>query len=384
MQALDYEFIAYPKIISGECALESIPAEMAANDAFKPLVVASRRAVGRGFGKTLVRAFSDSGCIIGGIYDEVRDYAGIGLAREAAFLFRQRGCDAFIALGGALAANVARAANILATENADTLFPFFAGASLPGRLNPFILVPTGCATGTGAGKTLVIDNRRLVSDVFFPDVVVADKKMTPAPSRRCAAESAILSMDNAFSAFSGDACNPMRSAFAGAALDLLRTFMDGFLRRPAAGKQSLAMANAAVLSSIAAANASPGAVRILSEELEKITGISKAVFVANLTPGAIFRARKEYGPYPDDLLLAVSGMAVFSATPAEQRSKKGVEMFLDLFESAACAISDPSVSKIPAYQLARALENAGKREEEGFSVHEGRALLELARQETAW
>ncbi|MFO7839002.1 MAG: iron-containing alcohol dehydrogenase [Desulfosalsimonadaceae bacterium] len=127
MKQLEYEFLSHPKIASGTCSLESIPAELACNDAGKPLVITSREASRRGLGKTLVRAFADSGCLLGGIYDEVLDYAGIGIVRQAAELFEQRNCDAIIALGGGAAVEVARAANILVSENTEDLFQYFAG-----------------------------------------------------------------------------------------------------------------------------------------------------------------------------------------------------------------------------------------------------------------
>ena len=164
MQNLDYEFIARPRILCGECSLEEIPGELAENDACKPLVIASRRAAEMGAGKILVRSFRDSGRIIGGIYDEIHDYAGITLAREAAWLYRQRGCDAFIALGDRFAADVARAANILVSEEIDTLSPYYKGKTPTRRLRPFILVPTCCTGASAAGRTIAPDNRRLHSD----------------------------------------------------------------------------------------------------------------------------------------------------------------------------------------------------------------------------
>ena len=43
----NYEFLAHPKIISGKCSLENIPAELAGYDAQKPLVIARKSIVAR-------------------------------------------------------------------------------------------------------------------------------------------------------------------------------------------------------------------------------------------------------------------------------------------------------------------------------------------------
>ena len=384
MQNLDYEFIARPRIIYGECGLEEIPGELAENDACKPLVIASRSAVQRGAGKTLIRAFRDSGRIIGGIYDEIHDYAGISLAREAAWLYRQRGCDAFIAVGDRFAADVARAANILVSEETDSLLPYYKGKTPARRLRSFILVPTCCTGASAAGRTIVTDNRRLRSDFYFPDVVVTDRRMVGACSPRCAAESAVLAMDNALWAFPDNGQNPMRAAFAHAALKQIADNLSGFLQRPGDGKRALPIANAGVLASIASANARPGIVRVLAEELEKETGIPAAVFIANLTPGALFLMQKNGLSAPDDLLLAAAGMDQYAATPQEQRGRQAVETVLELFESAANAIPEAGISRIPAYRLTEACKNAANREMAGFSMDEAMAVLEMAKQEMPW
>ena len=87
MQSLyDYEFLNYPKIISGKCSLENIPAELAGYNAQKPLVIA-RKSIAQGNAaiKKFVRAFADSMVIFGAIYDEVEDYAGISRRAKRRF-----------------------------------------------------------------------------------------------------------------------------------------------------------------------------------------------------------------------------------------------------------------------------------------------------------
>ncbi|MCF8036627.1 MAG: iron-containing alcohol dehydrogenase [Desulfobacteraceae bacterium] len=377
MQKLHYEFYSQPKITSGACALESIPTELASNDAHKPLVITGREHTRRRLDKSLIRAFADSGCRLGGIFDEIRDYAGIGLARQAAVLFAERGCDAIVAVGGGPVADVARAANLLVSHDTQDLFRFFNGTPQEKRLKPFILIPACCTNGNESGKTITVDNRRLTSDFLYPDVIILDKRMTAACTRRCAAQSAIIAMDNAVTAFLDTEHSPMKDAFAHAGIGFAAASLKKAIKRPKNKKHSLAMANAGVMAGIAAANATPGLVRGLAEELEKITGISRAVFIRIFTPAALPWMTRKTGPPREDLLLAAGGMSVYANTPEQQRPQKGVEILLSLLDETREQIPETLASlKLPAYQLEKACVHAGSRKDFPFSAQDCLEIIE--------
>ncbi|HMA67333.1 MAG TPA: iron-containing alcohol dehydrogenase [Desulfosalsimonadaceae bacterium] len=379
MKQLAYEFLSHPKIASGTCSLESIPAELACNDAGKPLVVTSREASRRGLGGALVRAFADSDCLLGGIYDEVRDYAGISLIRQAADLFVQRGCDALIALGGGAVVEVARAVNILVSENTEDLFSYFAGQSLPGQLKPLVWIPACRVDGTEPGKTITVEHRRLSSEIFIPDVIVIDKRMTPAKSRRSASESAVLAIDNALAALLDDEPGPMKDAFVHASLSFISNSLGEFVRRPANRKHSHAVISAGVLAGIAAANADPGLVRVLSEELEKETEVSRAVFAGILLPAFLGSMQQGEDPVREELLLAAAGMDVYAKTPPEKRSEKGVETVCALLGEAKRALpASLEALSIPYYRLEKACESAASRLDARYSGQQFMTVLELA------
>ncbi|MBS3732029.1 MAG: iron-containing alcohol dehydrogenase [Desulfobacterales bacterium] len=378
MQNLHYEFYSQPKITSGACALESIPTELASNDAHKPLVITGREHTRRGLDKTLIRAFADSGCPLGGIFDEIRDYAGISLARQAAVLFAERGCDAIVAVGGGPVADVARAANLLVSHDTQDLFQFFNGSPPGKRLKPFIHIPACCTNGSESGKTITVDNRRLTSNFLYPDAIILDKRMTAACTRRCAAQSALTTMDNAVTAFLDGEHSPMKDAFAHAGVGFAAASLKKAIKRPKNRKHSLAMANAGVMAGIAAANAAPGVVRGLAEELEKITGIARGVFIRIFTPAALAWMTQKTGPPGDDLLLAAGGMAVYAKTPEQQRPQKGVEMFLALLDETRGQIPETLSSlHIPAYRLEKACVHAGSRKDFPFSPQD---CLEIIKQ----
>lgn len=393
---LAYTFFCQPKLVAGSCALENTPAELASNDSYKPLVITSKTVTGGRLHKHLIKAFYDSGCPIGGIFDEVRNYAGVGLARQAALLAEERGCDAFIALGSGPVADVARAANILAArqtedrtedrtdDRTDDLFACFEGNCLKKRLLPLILIPSGCLTGMESGRTLTIDNRELSSDFLYPDVVILDKRMTKPASRREFAESAAMTADNAAGAFMDPEYSPMKEAFAHAGLQLLADSFPKPDRRAGDKKRHLATANAAVLAGIAAANARPGLVRLLSQELEKTTHIARGVFTALLAPAAFTWLAEQNGTPREELLLAVAGMDAYAATAPENRAVESLERLDTLFLEIRKDIPESLAGlQIPAYKLEQACQNAASNKAAWFSAQDAGAVLERAQKGNA-
>ncbi|MFO7839001.1 MAG: iron-containing alcohol dehydrogenase [Desulfosalsimonadaceae bacterium] len=233
--------------------------------------------------------------------------------------------------------------------------------------------------GTEAGGTITIDNRRLGSEFLYPDLIVIDKRMTPAPSRRSAAESAVLAIDNALAALLDEEPAPMKDAFVHASLRFISSSLSEYVRRPVSRKHSHAMVSAGVFAAVAAANASPGLVRMLSEELEKETKISRAVFAGILLPALLNRTQQQNSRIRDELLLAAAGMEVYAKTPPERRSERGVE--------AVCAFLRETKKELPAsldelsipfYRLEKASENASARPDARFARDQFMDVLELS------
>ncbi|MBS0013005.1 MAG: iron-containing alcohol dehydrogenase [Desulfobacterales bacterium] len=362
MPQFDYAFLSHPKIISGACSLENIPAELAANNACKPLIITDRAADAKKLDRILIRAFDDSDCLIGAVFNRLGDYAGISLAWQAADLFVRRGCDALIALGSPLSADLARAINILVSENTPDLSAFFTGAALTKRLYPLVLVPAGDPDGTGAGNTLTLDNQHLYSEFLAPDVIVLDKRMLRGQLPHQTAQSAAITADNAWSAFTGTNPGPIRDAFVHTALRLLNQNIDAALASPGRDKPCLAMANAGVIAAIAAANAAPGIVRVVSEELARMTRIRQGVFTGLLAPAALERSMEQNGPPRPELLLAVAGMETYAATPEKQRPARGADMLKALLDKIQKNLGQSLESlQIPFYRIRQACENAESR-----------------------
>lgn len=361
-----YEFFNQAKIISGAKALENIPSEFESLNAAKPLVITGKK-IDKGAIKKFIKAFYDSGMTLGGIFDEVRDYAGITLARDAAHLAKERGCDCIIALGNGPIVDIAKAANILLSIKSENLFQYIDGSTLLSRhLKPMIYVPVGSPSGMEATDTVTVDNRRLQSDFLYPDIIIIDPRLAPGCCRECAARSAVVALAQGLVSTVYQRNNPMIDAYVYAALQFIAENMATAIRRPKNKNAAMAMINASVLAAIAYSNAVPGVVQLLADEMSKSTDIETGTFVRILLPHALAYLMHKKMEIPDRLYLALAGEDAYSVAPAKERSAKGVNMVLQLLALTGDLIpASLKDLKIPRYKLpeyaAAASEKSGTR-----------------------
>lgn len=380
MQIPDYyEFLNQAKIISGKKAMEHIPFELRGYDAQKPLVVTSRALSESGLIKKFIGAFKDSAVTLGGIFNEVRDYAGIGLARDAAFLYKERGCDSIIAVGNGPEVDVAKAVNILVAEKTDDLFRYFDGTPLKRHLKPLIVVPACCSSGMEFTNTVTVDNRSLTSNFLYPDLAIIDPRMTPAKSRDCVAEASVIALAHAVGTAVTDIHSPMIEAYAHSALRYLGLHMARGLKKPGHVETSLALHNAYALASLAFSNTPTGMVHLLAVELARATDISAGKFMRILLPYKMAHMIHKKMKIRDELFLALAGYDEYAATPAKDRSKAGVERVLGLLAGLKGILPETMKElKVPKYRLGDIAKAASARSAKRYSEADCRMVLEHA------
>ncbi|MDA8140977.1 MAG: iron-containing alcohol dehydrogenase [Desulfobacteraceae bacterium] len=379
-----YEFLNYPKIVSGQFALENIPSELDGYHAQKPLVITSKSIVQRGLTKQFVKAFYDSTVVLGGIYDEVRDYAGISQAREAAQLYKARGCDALIALGNGPVVDLAKAVNILVSENLDHLGPHFDGAAPARPLKPLIVVPACSFNGWEATHAMTVDNRRLVADALYPAAVFIDERITIGCCPECLAETGIIALAQAFEAMTADGHNPMIDALAHPALNLLAQHLANGAPRPSDSSACMALANAATMAAAAFCNAPPGMAHLLTEALGRATGIAPGKLMAIILPAVIDMLQEQRTPIKDDVLLALAGLEQFATSAGPDRGRSSLRIMLTLVDSLKKTL--PALRE--AFQIQRHLLDQVAHEAAGnsagrFTVPQCLTVLTQAIQEPA-
>ncbi|HDQ04740.1 MAG TPA: iron-containing alcohol dehydrogenase, partial [Deltaproteobacteria bacterium] len=94
-----YDFCCRVRIVSGENALEKIPAMLKKMKAHTPLVVTDKGVVGAGL-VDVVRDTVGKELEIVNVFDNVPVDSDYKIVDEAAKIYRQKKCDSIIAIGG--------------------------------------------------------------------------------------------------------------------------------------------------------------------------------------------------------------------------------------------------------------------------------------------
>ena len=374
-----YEFVNQTKIISGKSSLEHIPVELDGYDTRKPLVITTGALTRRGIAKKFIKAFYDSDVVLGAFYDAVHGYAGITQVRELAGLFRDRGCDSIIAIGGGEVVDVAKGVNLLVSEKTDTLMPYCDGTAVPGRLKPFLYVPTCHSTGMEMTGTATVDNQTMTSDFLIPDLVVIDPRMTVGCCSECVAETAAVALAHAVGAALDETRSPMTEAYSHSALQSLAGNLAKGIKKPKNGAASVGLANAAVMATVAFSNAPAGMAHLLSEELAKASGLSIGKHLRILLPPVMDRIAGQKNKFRNEMLLAIAGMDAYAATPEKDRAGAGIQKALQLLQPIAKVMPGSLKElKIQKYLLPEIAEKASKKSGKRFSGADCMAVLERA------
>ena len=327
-----YEFFSQPKIISGNKALDHIPVELGSLGATTPLVITDREATRAGLGKQLINAFKDSNNVIGALFDDSPPQAGIKLAEELAGLYRAKRCDVIIAVGGGSVMDLAKGANIVVSENYESLLNFEKPDSLKKRLGGLIAVPTARASARDMRCEALLDKKRFQSEFLYPDLVVLDPRMTCAKDADVVRESALIALAGAVEVFAMPEGNPMTEAYARSAVQFIYENLTEALKRPGNKKRALALANAGVLSGIACSNAGTGVTHALAAALADVYGFAPGLLAGILLPH-VLKYKQGKGQVRSALLEALTGYEEHAMTPEEQRPVQAFSRIDELLAS---------------------------------------------------
>ena len=321
-----FEFYNKTKISSGRAALENIPFELESMNAVKPLVITDKKSVKNGIVKAFVKSFYNSGITIGAIFDEVPREVSVVLLKDLSDLFRDRGCDSIIAVGGESAASAAKGLNILVSNRSDNLLKF-ENMSTSAALKPFIFIPASEACGTETSNEAVIDSRIFKSDILFPDLVIIDNRMLKHNDKKNTAVSALLALTQAIEACSSDESNPLNDSFAYASIELVYENLAGALKGHFNKKEKAGLMNGVAISGVVYSNASEGVARAIGFEMEKMTGHPAGLCAGLVLPYALdYKLRFGKSGIRDELLLPLAGIENYCSVHQSERAEKCVEL----------------------------------------------------------
>jgi len=322
-----YEYCCRVNVVAGHEALERIPAILEQAQATRPMIVTDRGVAGAGLIDVLTAALGDK-VAIGGLEDDVPPDSSLDAVQRIAQAYREKGCDALIAVGGGSVLDTAKGANIMVSEETDDLMSFSGVGTLTRRLKPLIAIPT--TAGTGSETTLVAvikDHERhqklpFISYFLLPDIAVLDSRMTLTLPPAITAATAMDALTHAVEAYTCLAKNPLSDASATAAIELISQNLIPVMQEPGNRQGRLSLAVAATLAGMAFSNAMVGMVHNIGHATGAVFGVPHGTCMAILLPYGLEYNRHRNGHLTAELLLPLEGPDVYAQTPRDQRADR--------------------------------------------------------------
>ncbi len=373
-----YEFFSQSKINAGKKALEHIPVELESMDASKPLVLTTKEITASGLTAKFRKALCDSDIVLGALYDEIYPYATISQINDLAELFKARGCDSIIALGGGSIMNVAKGLNI-AVSMKRHITEFAGEDSLPVHLKPLIYVATGSVNGKETTSQAYVDNHKFVSTYLLPDVVIIDDRMVRNLDPQTAVDSSLAALTAAIESCAYPYNNPMSDLYANVAIKMIFENLPVAVRKPGNKTACLALSNAHAVAGIAFSNVPEGMAFSLGRAIAHDTGLNMGTCMGVLLFANLNFKLEKKEEIRSELLYALKGIEEFCCTPEGSRVQRSLELIGELYDKLGGMV--PSSLKeigVQRYKLAEYAKEVTQTHNKRLNYKDCVALLERA------
>lgn len=327
MSSRFFEFFCPVKVIAGKAALEHLPWEMQGLSVERPMIVTDKGIHQAGLLEPVLAACHEGGLQIAAIFDDVPPDSSTSVVREIAALYRDKHCDAIIALGGGSAIDTGKAANILVSMGGDNLEQYSGAGILKHPLRPFFVIPTTAGTGSEVTSVAVISDEQrgvklpFTSSFLLPNAAIIDPRMTLTLPPHITAATAMDALTHATEAFIGLAKNPLSDAYATAAIQKIGQWLLPVMDDPKNEEGRLELALASTMAGIAFSNSMVGLVHALGHATGAKCHLPHGVCMSLYLPYAL-EYNLEYIREPlGELLLHLEGPEYHAQTPQEQRAE---------------------------------------------------------------
>lgn len=327
-----YEFYNSVKIISGLEALDSLPSELLRLGVKQPIIITDKGVVNAGLIDIVKASFSNGdGAAIGAVYDDTPVDSSIHAVNEIATIYRDKGCDGIIAVGGGSAIDTAKGVNIVLSEDADDLLKFTGNNRVRATMKPFVVIPTTGGTGSEVTMAAVIANpdmnvkMQFVTPLMLPDFAVLDPRMTKTMPPHITAATGMDALTHVVEALMSLQRNPISDVFAFSAIEMIMANLPDAVREGENPESRLAMSNAALLAGVAFSNAMVGVVHAVAHALGGVCHVPHGMANSIILPFGMEYNLSKVGDALADMLLPLAGPEVYAKTSAKDRAMKSVE-----------------------------------------------------------
>ncbi len=326
-----YEYCCRVKTISGNRALEQIPAMLDSMHVKKPMIITDKGVVAAGL-IDIVKKAMGARVKISVIYDNVPVDSEYKIVNDAADIYRKKGCDSLIAVGGGSAIDTAKGVNILVSLGGNNLLAFAGAHNIKQKLNPFIIIPTTSGTGSEMTNAAVIANhdkniKMLFASYFLlPDIGILDPRMTKTLPPFLTALTGMDALTHACEAYFCLGKNPVSDSHAYVAIKGISENLLHAVKNPGDMKARLAMANAATMAGAAFSNSTCGMVHGLGHSVGGVCRVPHGNCMAIFLPYGMEYNLHKCADIIGEILFPLAGPEVYNSTPKKERPERVIEL----------------------------------------------------------
>lgn len=335
-----YEFQNSTKILSGEFALENIPAELIGLNGKNVLLISDKVLENIGTMQKVIDAIDTEEIEIKVVYTDVPSDSSIEVINKIVKIYKENNCNSIVAVGGGSVIDTAKGVRMVLSQEKDDIMEL-AGCELItyGKHIPFIVIPT--TSGTGSEVTLVaviLDNfknvkKEFISYFLLPDVSVLDPRMTLTLPKKITASTGMDALCHAIEAYTCLQKNPISDIYAISAIEIIRDNLLETVKNGDNKKLRLAMANGSLMAGAAFSNSMVGLVHAIGHALGGVSHVPHGDAMAILLPHCMRYNLDKMRDNYSKLLLYIAGEEVFVNTPKEKRAEKVIETIEELLKT---------------------------------------------------
>jgi alcohol dehydrogenase len=378
---MDDVFVCPVKTHCGLRALEHIPYELGTYGACKPLLLCDETTASDARRQTVIDALRGAQISLV-VADLPSTAAGFAVLEQLAAIYRDKDCDAILALGSEGVVNAAKLVNLMVSTGSDELEGFVGIDRISGRLKPLGVIASAAASGFETSGHATWQGLDFRSVFLMPELLFLDSRTVGHPAPEALTEAAFTALALGAEILAAPCKNPMRDIFATNAVQMAARYLHGFVNPVQDVEACLTVANASAMGGCSLGFSPLGLVPLLARGIAGSGRLRMGAALAVLLPYAAGYGARHLGWQVPGLLLPLAGIDVFARTPEKQRLAKTVDMLCSMvngwFERTAGyfprTLAEAGFSKEELTAMAETIANLAP----GVTAAHARAILQNA------
>ncbi|MEW6532023.1 MAG: iron-containing alcohol dehydrogenase [Thermodesulfobacteriota bacterium] len=316
-----------PTIHFGQNASAEAGPEAKRLKATKALVFTDKVLMSGGIIQPIIDSLAKAGVGVE-IYDGIDAEPTLAHVQKGLELFRKKGCDILVAVGGGSPIDAAKAVSVMCT-NPGKIQDYIGLGKIGTPGVPLIAVPTTAGTGSEATVyTIITDTEKDVkmligSPVIMPAAAIVDPLLTLKMPRGITAATGLDALIHAIEAYVSVKAQPMSDVFCLSAIRLLSEFLPQAWANPdnleARSQTMLGALQAGIAFSNASVALVHGMSRPIGANFHVAHGISNAALLGVVMEFSLVGAPRRYADIAQAMGICVEGL------PALEGARRGAE-----------------------------------------------------------